>query len=173
MNNNSGFNQFNNNFNQHQGNNGANMGSNTSLNNPAANLNANKSIKPNYTNYATLSGHIKAISSVKFSPDGNWLASACKGSRRIFSFHVNFWFSCCFKAADKQIKIWGARDGKHEKTITGHKLGISDVAWSTDSKFLVSASDDKSLKIWDFNTVWFLFQHLFGLGRIFLNLDTL
>lgn len=30
--------------------------------------------------------------------------------------------------------------------------GISDVAWSTDSKYLVSASDDKSLKIWDFQT---------------------
>jgi WD40 repeat protein len=31
--------------------------------------------------------------------------------------------------------------------------GISDVSWSTDSKFLVSASDDKSLKLWDVQTV--------------------
>ena len=31
--------------------------------------------------------------------------------------------------------------------------GISDVAWSTDSKLLCSASDDKTLKIWDFATV--------------------
>lgn len=43
--------------------------------------------------------------------------------------------------------MWGAYDGKFEKTISGHKMGISDVAWSSDSRLIVSASDDKTLKV--------------------------
>lgn len=108
-----------------------------------------KKALPNYQLKYTLKGHTKAVSSVKFSPDGKWLASSCDytwGLRRL---------TTC-TAADGTIKVWGALDGKLDQTLEGHTKGISDVAWSSDSRYLCSASDDKTLKIWDVNTVRYL-----------------
>jgi COMPASS component SWD3 len=51
-------------------------------------------------------------------------------------------------AADKTVKIWHAINGKFERTLEGHSQGISDIAWSSDSQFLCSAADDKTVRIW-------------------------
>jgi COMPASS component SWD3 len=96
---------------------------------PAAS-NSGKQYVP-YVQKMVLTGHKKAISSVKFSPDGKWLGSS---------------------SADKTVRIWHASDGKLERCLEGHSDGISDFAWSSDSRYICTASDDKTLKIWDLQT---------------------
>ncbi|CAA9956971.1 wd repeat domain 5b [Pyrenophora teres f. maculata] len=90
--------------------------------------------KPTSLHYAPtliLRGHKKAVSCIKFSPDGRYIASA---------------------SADCTIKIWDARTGALEHTLEGHLAGISTISWSPDSKILASGSDDKSIRLWDPNT---------------------
>lgn len=58
-----------------------------------------------------------------------------------------------FTSADKAVKLWDCENGKFKKSITGHKFGLSDVCWSTDSRYLCTASDDRTLKIWDIDSV--------------------
>ncbi|KAK9447579.1 WD40-repeat-containing domain protein [Limtongia smithiae] len=83
---------------------------------------------PQYRLHFILEGHEAGITSIKFSADGQWIATA---------------------SSDKTIKIWHATDGEYELTIEGHIRGINDIAWSLDSKVLASGSDDKTIKIWD------------------------
>ena len=78
-----------------------------------------------------LSGHKRAVSSIKFSADGKLLGSA---------------------SADKTVRIWSAGDGSVKKELQGHTEGVSDMAWSSDSHYICSASDKKTLCIWDVHT---------------------
>lgn len=57
------------------------------------------------------------------------------------------------------------------RTFSGHSQGISDIAWSPDNAFIASASDDKTIRIWDVDAVsWLiewqklLFLQLYGIG---------
>ncbi|KAH0701238.1 hypothetical protein KY284_015453 [Solanum tuberosum] len=89
-----------------------------------------ESFKP-YELKFTLSGHKRAISSVKFSDDGKILATS---------------------SADKTARTWDVSDGSLLHEFLGHEQGISDVAFSSDGRHLVTASDDKTVRLWDVST---------------------
>jgi WD40 repeat protein len=57
------------------------------------------------------------------------------------------------KGADKLIKLWDAYTGEIIKTLQGHSEGVSDIAWSGEGDLIASASDDKTVRIWDLNLV--------------------
>ncbi len=60
-----------------------------------------------------------------FSPDGKTLASL----------------------DDYTIWLWDAATGVYQQTLKGHRLVISVVAFSPDSKTLVSASYDRTIRL--------------------------
>ncbi|KAJ3674632.1 hypothetical protein LUZ60_005248 [Juncus effusus] len=75
----------------------------------------------------TITPHSRAVSSVKFSPDGRLLASA---------------------SLDKTLAVLSASSLQTLATLTGHTEGISDISFSSDSNYLASASDDKTVRVW-------------------------
>ncbi|KAL6696397.1 WD40-repeat-containing domain protein, partial [Trichoderma pleuroticola] len=85
-------------------------------------------LKPNYRARLVLRGHAKAVSQVRISPNGRFIASA---------------------SADATVKIWDAHTGAHMDTLVGHMAGVSCVAWTPDSNTLASGSDDKAIRLWD------------------------
>ena len=69
-------------------------------------------------------------------------------------------------AADKLIKLWDSRTGEFIQNFEGHTKGISDIAWSSNSTLLASGSDDKTVRLWDLNTVSLCHSYLLMLGRM-------
>jgi WD40 repeat protein len=74
-----------------------------------------------------LEGHLDAIQSLSFSPDGKTIASA--------SF-------------DTTIKLWSL-DRQGIKTLRGHTGRVHSVKFSPNGKMLVSSSEDGTIKLWN------------------------
>lgn len=53
---------------------------------------------------------------------------------------------------DKLIKIWEMKEQKSIITLVGHDNWVRDLAFHPNGKFLISTSDDKSIRIWDLRT---------------------
>ncbi|MFN6299244.1 MAG: WD40 repeat domain-containing protein, partial [Microcystis sp.] len=123
---------------------------------------------------STLQGHSDKVLTVKFSQNGQLLASGggendktviiwnlgekssitLKGHSDWFGgiLSVDFGSNNKFLASgskDKTIKIWDIKRGTEVKTLSEHSDHINSVSVSPNNQLLASGSDDKSLKLWD------------------------
>jgi WD40 repeat protein/serine/threonine protein kinase len=87
-----------------------------------------------------LKGHDNEITCVSISPDGQRIVS---GSR----------FSDLTRPKDRaRIKVWDVESGQEMLTLQGHDRWVSTVAFSPDSRQIVSSSRDHTVKVWDAQT---------------------
>lgn len=84
-----------------------------------------------------LEDHKAAVSVVKFSPDGQRIASA---------------------SSDNTIKLWSL-DGTLLKTLQGHNNAVIDVSFSPDGQIIASVSRDNTIKLWRLDGTLFKTLH--------------
>lgn len=92
-----------------------------------------------------LAGHAASVLTLDFSPDGKYLASG-SGRDKVVPHNTGY---------ENVVKIWDFERGVAIANLSGHRDGVMEVKWSPDGKRLVSASDDKTLKMWN-ATSWSL-----------------
>ncbi len=115
---------------------------------------------------ATLSGHQKGITGIRFSPNGQQIATAnldgtvklwALNGRLIHTFQgqsdlYDVAFSPDGKliaaaSQDRTVKLWSI-DGNLLRTFTGHDSKVYAVAFSPDGQRLASGSRDRTIKLW-------------------------
>lgn len=118
---------------------------------------------------ATLTGHRLAVNAVAFSNDGTQIASASADGvvrlwditgecLQIFSGHTQAVRAVAFSpngliasGGDGSIRLWHLEQNNC-RLLSGHPWPVSALLFSPDGNYLISASWDKTLKIWHVET---------------------
>lgn len=122
-----------------------------------------------------LSKHENSVFSVKFSPDGKYLLSGSRDAQlaiwnvekkydlyRVIPAHLFTINSIAYHpmgrmfataSRDKTVKIWDADNFNLLKVIDqfkleGHKNSVNALLWHRKTEYLISASDDRMIMIW-------------------------
>jgi WD40 repeat protein/tRNA A-37 threonylcarbamoyl transferase component Bud32 len=75
-----------------------------------------------------LEGHRDVVNAVRFSHEGNTVATACR---------------------DGTVQLWDAHSGSCRATFRGHRAAVQSVSFSPDDRTLVSVDDRGMLRFWD------------------------
>lgn len=92
-----------------------------------------------------LTRHQKAVNCVRWSPNGNYLAS-CDDESVIFIWKKkeDDGFNIFDESTDSDKEVWISY-----KTLRGHMEDVYDLSFSPDSQSLISGSVDNTAMIWD------------------------
>jgi WD40 repeat protein len=126
-----------------------------------------------YEEIVAFLGHMAAVNSVVFSPDGSQLASCSDDgtiiiwdiatNRQIVVFrghrsHVNTiayspdGSQIVSGSHDRTVRLWNIATQRQFVKFKGHSDTVNSVAFSSDGRQIVSGSDDETVRSWDVKT---------------------